>query len=432
MLKKLPPALLLALGIELVATVTYIVWVLTHSIDSNPLRMSLVFEGASLATYVLAIAGLLELARATTGREALGLRITAGGFALGLAMMAFWEVVVFVQPHWSETTWDLLSKWANFAVDATPVIGLIVATSARHRTAAIAGVVVLLVGVPLPPLAKLMYGWVSGWKTTLAVHHGLHAAVTIATLALVARVAGGESTRAPDAATTGLRTIASALWLRVIAAVTVAGLTMLLVVGRAGEGSTGVLKLAMMSGAVVNVISLIMLARGALATARSHIADMPRWPLVASAAGTLWCLGVGIYQLPYTYRLLYGDHESYSFSGSDTQEVLQALSVAVPLVALGAIAVIATAIGGFAARRGLDQLRAEAQGKGAAFVLLMLVNVAIQAWLLPSADSLGSFVTMTLGAATAALWATVQMARLCTLASDSLHAEPPLPKATLV
>jgi hypothetical protein len=159
---------------------------------------------------------------------------------------------------------------------------------------------------------------------------------------------------------------------------------------------------------------------------------MPRWPLVASAAGTLWCLGVGIYQLPYTYRLLYGDHESYSFSGSDTQEVLQALSVAVPLVALGAIAVIATAIGGFAARRGLDQLRAEAQGKGAAFVLLMLVNVAIQAWLLPSADSLGSFVTMTLGAATAALWATVQMARLCTLASDSLHAEPPLPKATLV
>jgi hypothetical protein len=131
------------------------------------------------------------------------------------------------------------------------------------------------------------------------------------------------------------------------------------------------------------------------------------------------------------FRMLYGNRDSYAYGG-DTPEILQALTIAGPLVAIGAIAVIATSIGGFAARRGLDQLRAEAQGKGAAFVGLMLANVALQSWLLPKADSLGSFVGMTFASAAFALWATVQMARLCTLAADSLHAEPPLPKATLV
>ena len=149
------------------------------------------------------------------------------------------------------------------------------------------------------------------------------------------------------------------------------------------------------------------------------------------AAGTLWCLGVGLYQLPYTYRMLYSSQYDDAFTGN-TQEILQALSLAVPLVALGAIAIIATAIAGFAARRGLDQLRAEAQGKGTAFFLLMLVSIAVQSWLLPDAGSLGSFGMFTLAAAVAALVATVQMARLCALAADSLHAEPPLPKATVV
>jgi hypothetical protein len=99
---------------------------------------------------------------------------------------------------------------------------------------------------------------------------------------------------------------------------------------------------------------------------------------------------------------------------------------------LGAIAIVATAISGFAARRGLDQLRAEAQAKGTAFFVLVLLSIAVQSWLLPDAGSLGSFGMFTLAAAVAALVGTIQMARLCTLAADSLHTEPPLPKATVV
>jgi hypothetical protein len=129
--------------------------------------------------------------------------------------------------------------------------------------------------------------------------------------------------------------------------------------------------------------------------------------------------------------MLYSSQYDDAFAGN-TQDILQALSLAVPLVALGAIAIIATAIAGFAARRGLDQLRAEAQGKGTAFVLLMLTSVGVQSWLLPDAGSVGSFGMFTLAASVAALVATVQMARLCALAADSLHAEAPLPRATVV
>jgi len=61
----------------------------------------------------------------------------------------------------------------------------------------------------------------------------------------------------------------------------------------------------------------------------------------------------------------------------------------------------------------------------------MLGTVAVQQWLVPKADSLGSFAFMTLLAAGAGLAATVMMARLCTRAADSVHAEPGLPTATL-
>jgi FtsH-binding integral membrane protein len=129
--------------------------------------------------------------------------------------------------------------------------------------------------------------------------------------------------------------------------------------------------------------------------------------------------------------MLYGSHDPWGGTSFE-QKVVQALTVAVALVFLGAIAIVATAISGFAARRGLDQLRAEAQGKSAAFVVLMLVALALQAWLIPTADSTSTFGVTTVAAMAALLVATAQMARLCTHTADLLHTEPPLPKATVL
>jgi hypothetical protein len=430
-MKKLPPALLLALGLQVATAIAYVVWMIARSRDDNGLTMSMVFEGVSLSTYVLGAAGTLELARQTTGRESVGLRITAVGFGLGIAMTGFWQVVNFAQPHWDPQTWQLIARWTNFTVEVAQVVGLIVATSQRHRTAALAGVVVLLVAEPVPPLAKLMYGWIGSFEATVVVQHALYAGSSVTMIVLASLLARGEADRAPDAATSGLRTFASALWLRVISIVTLAGLTFLLVLGKATDGAEGTLKLALMAAAVVNVVSLIMLARGALGAARSGIVDLPRWPFVLSAGGTMWYLGVALYQLPYNYRMLYGSHDPWGGTSFE-QKVVQALTVAVALVFLGAIAIVATAISGFAARRGLDQLRAEAQGKSAAFVVLMLVALALQAWLIPTADSTSTFGVTTVAAMAALLVATAQMARLCTHTADLLHTEPPLPKATVL
>jgi hypothetical protein len=413
-MKKLPPTLLAALGLDILVTAVGALLTLVHSMDSS-VRVQLAFNGVDIVTYVLGIAGFVELARRRTGIERTGLHITIGAFALGIATMVFWQIVTFVQPHWSDHTWTLLSRWGYLPISFLPTFGLVIASSRRNRRGAAAAFVLLLVAAPIPPVAQKLYGWIGGWRAMVTVEDVMHISLAVAMLLLSTLLSDGEPARNPEEATSGLRTIASALWLRVIAAVTVTGLTLMLMMGSAGEGSVGILKLAMFSGAIVNAISFVMLAYGALAAVRSAVPDLPRWPVVAAAAGATWCLGVVAYQLPYTYRLLYGSHD-YGFA-SGPQEYVQALSLAVPLVATGAIAVIAAAIGGFAGRRGLEQLRADAQAKGAGFVGLMLASIAIEAWLLPKAD---------------ALWATVLMARLCATAAESLNADPPLPTAKVI
>lgn len=432
-MKKLPPTLLIALAIEVVWIFTFGMRALFTDPRDYSIALNLASSGMFVVIYVLGIAGFLELAGRTTGRTRIGLRVVAAGFALGLADMGFWIVFSYVQPHWSIEKIGLVQQWSWFVLNLLPVLGLVIATFDRDRRAAVIGLVVLLIADPLPPLAQPMYGWLGdSWKAMIGLENGLRLVEVILMFVLARLVADGEPVRARDIASSGLRTIASALWLRVIAAVGVSGLTLMLMLGSSGEGSMGVLKLAMLSGAVINAISVAMMVRGALAASRGGVVDLPRTPLVLAAGGALWCLGVALHQLPFTYRMLYGDHDDFSFSGShDTQDYAQALALTMPLVATGAIAAVAAGIAGFAGRRGLEQLRDEAQGKGAGFVGLMLASIAIQAWLLPKADTRASFAMMTIGAAVLALWATVLMARLCALAADSLHAEPGLPTATL-
>jgi hypothetical protein len=428
-MKKLPPTLLVALAIDLVVIATSLAMMIGHSSYGGSLRFELALDGADVVSYVLGIAGFVELSRRNTGLAATGLRIAIGAYVLGLAMTVFWQACTFFQPHWSEHTWQVVTSWAFFATSFLPTLGLVIATSQRHRRAAVAGAVVLIVAAPVPPLARLLYGWITGWKASITVQDALHVALTVAILLLSALLADGEPTREPRSAAYGLRTIGSALWLRVIAAVTVAGLTLMLMMGHAGEDAFAILKLAMFSGAIVNALSLVMLTWGALAVMRSGIGDLARWPIVAVAAGATWCLGVAAFQLPYTYRMLYG---SDGFGASGAQEHVQALAVAVPLVATGTIAAIAIAIAGFAARRGLEKLRSEAQSKGTAFVVLMLVTVGLQVGMLPKADTLGSFAALTIICAVCSLWATVVIARLCTAAAEAANADPGLPTAKIV
>lgn len=423
--RNLPPALLAMFVVELLAAVVFTSYQLTHDIISPSVRWDLADRGFWLAADVLAIFGALALANRLTGLAATGFRIVAAGFALSIANMIGWDLFETFHPHWNIDTVGKASQWSWFAIKLLETGGVILAAFPTRRRLALAGIVVLIVANPPPLLAHHLYGWIHGWKMSVFTQELLHVA-SVALIAAVALVLAPEPYPAPPSdATAGFHAIASGLWLRVIAACTFAGLMLLLLLGKGGDGAEGIVKLATISVAVVNAISFFMIARGALTLL---VRDMPAlWP-TAGAAASLWCLGVTIAQLPTTYRMLYGD---FSFDGSDAMARAQALSVAAPLVAIAAIAILATAIAGFASNRGLDQLRTEAQSKGLGFVTLMVAAIGIQQWLLPEQTSEGSAMFFLVAAAMCSLGATVLMARLCTRAADSLHAETPLPTATL-
>jgi hypothetical protein len=436
-MRKVPPTLLVALALYaaclFVHALVEILGAPEHSISFH-----LASEGLFLAAHVLGTAGFLELAGRTRGRTAAGLRIAAVGFLVALAIVVFWYLVNFFQPQWSRTL-EVASTWSWFALILLQVLGVAIATVDRHPRAAVIGLVVMLITDPLPPIAKMMYGWIGdSWKAVTVLENGLRLVVVIVLFVLVRLVADGEPARAPNAASTGLRTIASALWLRVIAAVGVAGLTLLAMPTSPGEGAVGILKLATLSSAVINAISVALMARGALAASRAGNADLPRTPYVLAAGGAVWCAGVGVYQLPYVYRMLYGAHNNGYFLGMfntadpTTTGYATALALLVSLVATGAMGVIATGISAFAGRRGLEGLRTEAVNKGIGFVALSLTSIAAQQWLLPRANTLGMAAFTTIAAAGCALAGTVMMARLCTFAADSLTDEPGLPMAKIV
>jgi len=425
--RNLPATLQVMFVVELVSAIGFATYDLVHTANDGSLRIMLAANATSFMMYVLGAAGFFELARQAVGRVALGCKITGIGYVLAIAEQVWWQIFQAWQPHWSIHTIDLIQGWMSFGVMFVPLLGIIIAASGKDPLAATIAGVVLFLTDPVPPMISHVYGLlIHGWKAEIVMFEVIRFVALVTTLAVAARLAVPAAQQRDGAY--GLRTVSSGLWLRVIAACGVAGLTLLFALGRPGEGAISVLKLATLGSAIATALSFAMIARGALG---ARAADMPRELLVVAAAGALWCLGVTLVQLPYTYHMLYGGDGGFSYDAASNRELATALSVVAPLVAIAAIGFVARSIAGFAARRGLEQLRVEAQNKGLGFVTLMLAALGLQQWLLPNAESESSLMFMLVAAAACSLWATVLMARLCSLAADSLAVEPGLPTATL-
>ena len=426
--RNLPPALLAMFVLQVVSAIAFTIYQTTHSItDVSSVRWDLTDRGFWVAADVLGIIGMLALARRLTGTAATGLRIVALGFALSLASMIGWELFDAFQPHWSFETVSKVSHWSWWVVKLLPLVGGAIAAAPTHRRLAVVAVIAALLTDPVPPLSPHLYGWlVHGFMSQLLLLEVLRLA-SLAVTAAVALALAPEPYPGPHSdATPGFRAIAAGLWLRVIAACTFAGLMLLLLLGKAGEGTEAVFKLATISVMIVNALSCLIVARGALSTL---VRDMPTTAMTLGGAASLWCLGVSLAQLPWTYNAFYGDH-GYGY-GADLMSRINALSIVAPLVGVAGVALIAAGIAGFSARRGLDQLRAEAQGKGLGFVMFMIASIGIQQWLLPQQTSEGTMMFFLLAAAGCSLGATVLMARLCTRTADSLQTDATLPTATL-
>ena len=425
--RNLPPALVAMFVMELLSIFVLGVYEVLHSPSAQSYRFDLAAQGVWLASDALGMFGALALAGRLTGVASTGLRIVAAGFAFSLVGQVVWDFIWTLHSGGDFESLSKLNQWTWFVIKLVPLAGIAVATSSAHRRIAVFAIVAVIVCDPAPGLSPHLWSWaVSGWKSQLILFQVLRLAMLSVLAAGCLALAPEPYPAPPTDAIPGFHAIASGLWLRVIAACTFAGLLLMLLLGKAGDGAISVLRLGQISVVVVNAISFLIVARGALITL---VREMPTGSMLLGGIGNLWCLGVALAQLPPTYRMLY--REASDFGAGAAVERAQALSIIAPVVAVGAAAMIAVAIAGFAAARGLEQLRAEAQGKGLGYVTLMIAAVGIQQWLLPQQSAGGAAMFMLVAAAGCSLAATVMMARLCTRAADSLHAETSLPTATL-
>ncbi|HEX5058007.1 MAG TPA: hypothetical protein VFV99_01550, partial [Kofleriaceae bacterium] len=374
-------------------------------------------------------------ARRASGQVALGLKIAACGFAGALLVNFAWGFVQFKDNLWEHEWIYKTADWAFFAVWVVVPIGLAVANWRERRELAIAIVVVSLLTWPPPVLAKAMYSWMPEGKSSYVIDGALRMVRFGLFLVGFAKVPQVGAVIDRVAAASGLRLAATSLWVRVIAAISLVLLTLMLVAGRGSQGGLELFKLATFTALIINIIAFMQFGVGALRTARGSVADLGRWPFVISGAISLWAAGVTLGQMPWLYRMLYKGGSS-SFGSDNAMQYAQALAVAMPILITGGVALLAVAIAGFGARSGNEDLRSQAQAKGAGFVTLTLVSLAIQQWMIPEAmkkaTSAGGFMMLSVLAAVASLFAIVMMAKLLRNGAEAIEAEPGLPPASVV
>ncbi len=430
-MKRIPKVLIAALAIEL----GFFLFELGGQLFGSPEwilspRWRLGESGADLASLVLFAVGYLAFARGLTGGRRTGALVSVAGSFVALGLTATWLVFEAIQLDYEKMKPIFaVTEYLWAAVPLLIACGL-AAAAGRERLRITIPLVVATVCVHPPPLlANVLWGWISS-------EHGryLYEVLGLAGLgiriALIA-LASHDRTEVPDVqrASRGLERAARAIWLRLIAAVVLTGLTLLAAMG--GAGMLGALKLALISSAIINIVAMVQLAIGAIGAAVAEAPDLPRLPLFVGGALSLWTAGALLAQLPYIYRAMYGSGSDEFGFGHDAQDFLMAFSVVIPVVAAFAMVAIGLAISSFANRRAAPGLQHQASGAVPGFIGLMIASIAITSWLLQSADSQGTFILFSLAAVVAGIWGWVLMARLYSAGASEMVLEPGLPTARL-
>ncbi len=435
--RTLPPAMILGLVMPIAYAIVRIpMWPSLgdgrmEDFSTKIARVVLIGEGVGFLTQIAVIVGLLELSRRSVGRSRLGFQVALAGAALAFSVDNLALLNQFTASPWSHQwvykaySYAAIASWFVFAV------GLFLALPEKYRVLGVVGLVVTALTWLPPPAHDAVFGWMKlGEKSAQYFESAMRTLRYGMFLALAIAAAHGETTTDTYAASSGFRLASRALWLRVIAAVAVVMLT-LMMIGSRGDGGVEMFKFFMLAQGVLSFIALTMFGVGALRVARSAISGMSSWTLGVGGGASLWAAGVSLAQIPYLYKMLYKSSGD-SWSRGESMAWAQALSTALPIVVVVGVALLATAISGYAARRADEDLRTSAQANGIGFVALMLVAIAVQTWMLPKSRSIGNFAMLSLMAAAAGLWATVLMAKLLTRASVTVESEPAMPTAMVV
>ncbi len=427
-----PPALLVAFVAWFVFTLVRVVAINAMTFERGySTRLLLTSEGIVFAAVILVMVGLLELMGRRTGRARSMLKLALAGISFTFVVDTLAGFVQFAKEPWHHEwiykvyEYCAIVGWLVFAV------GLALALPATKRAFGFAVIAVTAITWLPRPFVEAIWDalGVHDVKAQYTAETLLHA-VRIAMFGLLCvKVSGGDTPPQPALAADGFRLAGKGLWVNVIIAVTFAVFMMMTMAGGGGSGAFSVFKMLLVAKPAVAVIALTLIGLGAVRAARSTVSDLQPYILAISGGAALWVAGVSLAQLPTMYKLFYGGDPEF---GPRETESLDVFSITVPLVVIVAVGLLAAALSGYAARRGNEDLRTDAQGKGLGYVVLTLVSLGMASWMLPKASSKESAVMLLLLVAVANLWATVMMAKLFGRGADVLEAEPGLPPASVI
>ncbi|MEP6864999.1 MAG: hypothetical protein ABJE66_30545 [Deltaproteobacteria bacterium] len=430
-MKRLPHALVAGMVLELLSSLVFLLVYLKSRDLAFGQTWTMVMNGIDVAAHVLAAAGAVQLAGSLTGRAAVGAKIAAAAQLALVVMVGFWIGMQLWTSGDSATVWKVVSAaryvhaglWLAFAVGFALV--------ARPVGLAIALPVVAVFGVPLPVVGRLLYSGIHSETASIAIETVPYIVLSVLALeATWSRRMELVERPAADAADAFTRA-GKALWLRVIAALSLAGLTFLVGMSRSAD-LIGLLRAVMLLAPIVDAIALALFARAVIALVRTPLAP---WLLSAAAAFALAAIGMVAGRIAQLYDLFYGHHSEGLYGMAAREPVLDGLSTqVVPLVAATAITLVLVVIGRIARDRNLEDVRENIVIRTGVFVALMLGAMLMTHFLGGSTvGEAGVAVFMLFAIAGATLYALTIAAKLCAQGAELVALDPVgLPAAKVV
>lgn len=375
-------------------------------------RVQLAVRGGYFVAHALLLFGALELSHLLVGRAARGAKLAAS--AWGILIVADIAVVALrLDPDWDLSLLASYVSWGWFVITALVGVGFALAASKRLIIVVLVGAAWLILQRPPVLLEWLEHTFAHSPRPLECMFSGIDiaAALMLAALALVAvaDVRQGFIMPVPQRAREGLGWVARSLWFR-LAGVLVIPLVMLMLSGNGHEDPRLMMAKAAVVAGFISIASLIVFGFGALDVARSHHAEVRRWPFLIAAIASLWSAGVMMTQLPDAYRAAIEHPSGYYHRSVDVY--VTSLTLVVPLVTIGSAIAIALAISGFAKRRGNFELARRGQNSAILVGTLQLGALVVANILMPAAPSPVGLGLVILGGVVAGIVALVNVARL--------------------
>jgi hypothetical protein len=417
-MKKLPIALVVGLVLEACFGVVRLVHLemVSDLSEAAFARWGIIEACFDFANAALICAGLFQVATGLRGNQAIGARIAGFAFALELAISVAWSLATSYQsPSWIETLVHVLDYLHPIAYLAA-ALGMIVAT--RKLGLGIAAAVIVAVLIPVPPLEQAIRAHVSFGRTLgylmIALPYILLALGWLAMFATTEVEMPPPQVQADAAFSSAARSI----WIRVIAACSIAGITFFAALS--GEaGLLGLLRGVTILSPLVDAIALGLLARATLQLVRARIAP---GLTMASAVFALLATGGVLNQVPTLYRMLYAEH---SYGLGDDSAGLWLYSIAIPLFATAALTLVAMAVVRLARERNAEDVRENVAIRIGVYIVLALGTLFVSTYgatHLPNSRGVVLFVLLAL--VVAAFYSLVLIAKICATGAELVARDP--------